>query len=134
MIRLLCSDSVSAWANTPVKINTSGLDTGQYRLYARDTIGNLSEPEAFVITTGLKNYKPIHLRLYPNPTNALITVESVTSELSTIEITSVNGQLFFSKKVEGTSHQLDLSSFQKGIYFITIRSRHFVATRKIIKL
>ena len=36
--------------------------------------------------------------------------------------------------MEGPTHQLDLSSFQKGVYFITIRSNDFVRTRKIIKI
>jgi predicted GH43/DUF377 family glycosyl hydrolase len=136
MIRLVYIDTVAALANAPVNIGRSGLDIGEYWLYARDTIGNLSEHVVLIITDiiGLKNYKPVHLRLYPNPTNTFITVESVTSELTSIEITSINGQLIFSKKVEGTSHQLDLSSFHKGIYFITIRSKQFVATRKIVKL
>ncbi len=37
-------------------------------------------------------------------------------------------------EMEGTSHQIDLSTFQKGVYFITIRSKDFATTRKIIKL
>jgi hypothetical protein len=36
--------------------------------------------------------------------------------------------------MEGTSHQLDLSSLQKGVYLISIRSKDFVTTRKVIKL
>ncbi len=31
------------------------------------------------------------------------------------------------------THKLDLSLFPKGVYFITIRSKDFVTTRKIIK-
>jgi hypothetical protein len=44
------------------------------------------------------------------------------------------GPILIRQEIEGTSHQLDLSSFQKGVYFITIRSKDFVTTRKIIKL
>jgi hypothetical protein len=136
MIRLVYIDSVTVMANTPVNIARSVLDIGEYWLYARDTLENLSEHKALIITDiiGLKNYKPSHVRLYPNPTNTLITVESVGSDLSSIEIVFLNGQLIFSEKLEGTSHQLDLSSFQKGIYFITIRSKQCVTTRKIVKL
>jgi len=36
--------------------------------------------------------------------------------------------------MEGTVHQIDLSSFKKGVYFITIRSKEYVTTEKIIKL
>lgn len=74
------------------------------------------------------------LSIYPNPTNTLLTIETGITYNYSIEFTSLNGQLLFSKEMEGTAHQLDLSSFQKGIYFITIRSKEFVTTRKIIKL
>jgi hypothetical protein len=46
----------------------------------------------------------------------------------------MNGQLIYSTKMKGTTLQIDLSPFQKGVYFITIRSEDFVTTRKVIKL
>ena len=79
-------------------------------------------------------YESKDLNIYPNPANTHITIETGVSELYTIRITSLNGQQIFSKEMEGPTHQLDLSSFQKGIYFITIRSKDFVTTRKIIKM
>ncbi|MBN2481350.1 MAG: hypothetical protein JXB19_06405 [Bacteroidales bacterium] len=44
------------------------------------------------------------------------------------------GQLLFSSEMEGTTHQVDLSSFQKEVFFNTLRTNDFVMTRKIIKL
>lgn len=38
------------------------------------------------------------------------------------------------KEMEGTTHQIDLSSFRKGVYFINIRAENFVTIRKIVKL
>ena len=35
--------------------------------------------------------------------------------------------------IEGTSHQIHLSPLQRGVYFITLRSKDFVTTRKIMK-
>jgi len=73
-------------------------------------------------------------RIYPNPTNNQLTIETEKSDLYSIEITSMNGQMIQSGTFTGTTHQIDLSSFQKGVYFITIRSRDFVTTRKVVKL
>ena len=39
----------------------------------------------------------------------------------------------YSGEMEGSSHQIDLSLFTEGIYFITIKSNDLVTTRKIIK-
>jgi len=72
--------------------------------------------------------------VYPNPANDLVTVKTMVFGLYSIEISSLNGQIVHSSNFSGTSHQLDLSSFQKGAYFITIRSKDFVTTRKIVKL
>ena len=78
--------------------------------------------------------KEKYLSVYPNPTYKLLTIETGQPVSQTIELTSLNGQLINSTRMEGTTLQLDLSSFEKGVYFITIRSKDFVTTRKIIKL
>jgi surface protein len=72
--------------------------------------------------------------IYPNPTKDLIYVDSKASSSYKIVITSLNGQLIISEIMGGAKSQFDLSSFQKGVYLITIRSKYFVATRNIVKL
>ena len=74
------------------------------------------------------------ITIYPNPTTNILTIETSQPGRHFIGITSLNGQLLYSDKIEGPTHQIDLSSFEKGLYFITIRSRDFVRTEKIIKL
>ena len=72
--------------------------------------------------------------IYPNPTNNLLTIETGMSGPYNIDIISLNGQLIFSEDMKGTLRQIDLSSFRKGVYFITIKSKDFVITKKTIKL
>jgi hypothetical protein len=74
------------------------------------------------------------LKIYPNPTNHLLTIETVNPNHYSIIITSLNGQQIHTGVMEGTTHHIDLSAFHKGVYFITIRSNDFVSTRKFIKL
>lgn len=73
------------------------------------------------------------VRIYPNPTSAALTIEAEIAGKCFIEIISPVGQLMFSDLMEGTAQQIDISSFRKGIYFITIRSKDFVKTEKVIK-
>jgi predicted GH43/DUF377 family glycosyl hydrolase len=85
-------------------------------------------------TTGINDFRSTsNIRVYPNPANDLLTIETDDPGQHTIEITSLNGQLLYSTLIEGPTHQIDLSTFQRGLYFITIRSRDFVKTEKIIK-
>lgn len=135
LIRGASIDSTVALANTPVEISLSGLDNGVYWLYARDSTENISEPEAFsIIGAGIGPISNENLRIYPNPTNELLSIETSYSGQQSFEITSLNGQQMLRGDIEGGFLQIDLSSFQKGAYFITFRSVDFVSTRKIIKL
>lgn len=83
---------------------------------------------------GIEGKSLSEISIYPNPTNSLLTIETVVADHYSIEITALNGQQILIGEMEGTSYQIDLSSFQKGVYFITIRSLDFVTTRKIIKM
>jgi len=71
--------------------------------------------------------------IFPNPVNDLLTVESAQEEIIGIKAISISGQELYRATPEGFRHQIDLSSFQKGVYLITIRSKDFVVTEKIIK-
>ena len=66
--------------------------------------------------------------------NILDDVFGSKVEHSGRSITELVRQQLLNAKLEGATHHLDLSSFQKGVYFITIRSKDFVTTKKIIKL
>jgi hypothetical protein len=86
-------------------------------------------------TTGIYDFRSTsNIWIYPNPVMDAITVETNDPGQYTIEITSLNGQLLYNTNMEGPTFQIDISSFEKGVYFITVRSRDYVRTEKIIKL
>lgn len=86
------------------------------------------------ISPGIDEYSFSGISVYPNPTYDFLHIENEQPGSLTVNISSLSGRLIYSKRLEGTSHQIDLASFHKGVYFITIRSKDFVTTRKIIKL
>jgi predicted GH43/DUF377 family glycosyl hydrolase len=90
--------------------------------------------ESMETTGGTDMYHTDRLIVYPYPTDGLINIKLVEPGEYVVNITSLNGQLVDSREIEESAHQFDLSSFRKGIYFITIRSNGFITTRKIIKL
>jgi hypothetical protein len=73
-------------------------------------------------------------RFYPNPTKKILTIETSISSPYNMQITSLNDQIIFSREFEGTSYHIDLNSFQKGVYIISVRSGDKVWKEKIIKL
>lgn len=127
-------------------IKSKEIDGIMYNAPALDYYGNarpLSEGDSVDIGAiesnigvGLKELKSGNdpAFLYPNPTHDLLTVQIAEPSFHLIEITSLNGQLLFSRKFQGHNHKIDLSFLQKGIYLITVSSRDYVRTEKIIKL
>ncbi len=135
IIQGACIDSVVAVANSPVDISLIGLDNELYWLYARDSTGNISKPKAFsIMGVGIEDTFVDQISIYPNPTVDILTIQTGKVGLYSIEINSLNGHILFSSGMKGTTQQIDLSFFRKGVYFITIRSKDFVKTEKIIKL
>ncbi|WP_340113883.1 BspA family leucine-rich repeat surface protein [Maribellus mangrovi] len=74
------------------------------------------------------------ISVYPNPTNGSITIETGSSGHCLINITTLNGQLLLSKKMEGIKDEIDLSFLGSGIYIVRISSEGAVRTDKLIKL
>jgi len=134
----LFRDSLAASANIPVEFATSDLNAGNYWLYAVDIYGIISEQPATVnVQSGsdvVKENTNEGISIFPNPAKELIIIETNKVGQYSIEINSINGQLIYSTRMDGSSHQIDLSSFRKGVYFITVKYEDFVTTKKIIKL
>jgi hypothetical protein len=100
-------------------------------LYALDWFESFSTGNS--LDTSFDPAEP-EIRIYPNPANSSLTIETGISGEYSIEIHSVNGQLVYDRILKGTIQYIDLSSFQKGVYFITIRTKQYTGTRKIVKL
>ena len=84
--------------------------------------------------TGREEKPASEVSVYPNPVHEFITIRTTHPEDLSIQITSPSGQLITRTEMHGSTLQLDLSSYRNGVYFITIRSRDFLSTKKIIKL
>jgi len=97
-------------------------------LIKTDANGNVAE------SSGVKDASDFGIHIYPNPANNLLTIQKDNTEPFSFEITSLNGQLIQSGTYAGQSQQIDISSFQSGVYIINIRSEDHSITQKFTKL
>lgn len=58
--------------------------------------------------------------IYPNPVSDQLKVSFNQSSLKKINITNLSGQIIFSEEINGADYNIDVSSFDSGIYFLTI--------------
>lgn len=94
-----------------------------------------------LIATGLKEpvginqIKHPNAQIYPNPFNDIIHIRQISSDIE-IQISNVFGQNVFSKKYTmNDHHQINLTSFVPGVYWLTIVDKEGIVmhAQKIIK-
>ena len=77
---------------------------------------------------------PQFLTCFPNPTHDMITVQTRETGAYSMELLSLTGQVIHRENFTGKSLRIDLSSYKKGVYFITVKDKNREATRRMIKL
>jgi hypothetical protein len=88
-----------------------------------------------VLPTGvMQSHVKNMISIYPNPVRDLLNIYTGSMEMHRVDISSIAGQILQSYNMDQAILQLDLSSFRKGVYFITLSSKDFVTTRKVLKL
>jgi|GEM_PF-3301716 len=77
----------------------------------------------------------LHVFIYPNPTNSTINIdleENVKS--ATVCLLDIAGRKMTESKITNNNHsQLDLSTFENGVYFVEVRENEKVFRTKLIK-
>ena len=59
------------------------------------------------------------LKISPNPSNGVFTVTSNTSDIKTIEVVNILGEVIDTRAVNGSINEtFDMTSFSAGMYFV----------------
>jgi bacillopeptidase F (M6 metalloprotease family) len=72
------------------------------------------------------------MSVYPNPANDILNINTTLQDYS-INLYSIQGQLIYEDVKLSGVHKLNLASFSKGVYLMTISSKDAQRTFKIIK-
>lgn len=58
------------------------------------------------------------VKVYPNPTKGMLTIENIPSTVKHLEIFNSTGQMMLQQNVNQTKIDIDLSGFPNGVYFV----------------
>ncbi|WCO02501.1 T9SS type A sorting domain-containing protein [Psychroserpens ponticola] len=97
-------------------------------------IQTINPDEEVLNVNDVSNQKP-ELDIYPNPSNEFINIE-VNENILEITVFSMTGQLVNSVKYDQNNSKLikmNISEFDQGIYFLSIKTSKSTFTEKIIK-
>ena len=115
--------------------NDAPVGDNYYRLIATDINGYQDYSKTIIINL---EYKKLNLRISPNPTADLITLDGLSdfSESLKANVYTADGQLKLSLDVRADSNkqQFDISELPSGLYFLSLREGNFVQNLKLIKL
>lgn len=72
------------------------------------------------------------LRIYPNPAQNKLILQSTTNNFDAVSISDINGRIVMNS-ANKNSNDIDVSTLKPGMYFITITSSEGNITKKFIK-
>jgi len=129
---------------SPSTFNCSNVGANTVTLTVTDNSGNVATGTATVTITDPSNFcglsvpefGDIKMRLYPNPTNGMVTVEfsrDVTAEK--IEVYSITGQLILSdtNKTAHSSRQFNMERFPSGVYLVKITTAQGTQVKRLMR-
>lgn len=80
--------------------------------------------------SGLEEQAEMFVKVYPNPTNGLVTINTNLSDIKTIQIIDLTGKVIIENGVNTT---FDLSSLSTGKYIVRIETANSVYRTSIVK-
>jgi len=138
--RWYCNGKLIPGANNYYYI--AGRKMGDYQVSIGNELGCFTRSDIVTIPTGdtgLDDVDPFEgLKIYPNPTNGLFTIEidnNIFGELM-IRIITENGKEVISLNLDKTTehflYEVDLSGQPQGLYIINLLIDKYFAARKVI--
>ena len=108
-------------------------EAGEYAVIV--TIDGGCSDTSDCVTFGFDNIEeitPLNVVLYPNPSSGLVNAQlSGLNGSALITVLDIKGSVVFSITTNNTNEQLDLTSVEKGVYFVQIKSDNALLTKKI---
>ncbi|MDP5077493.1 MAG: T9SS type A sorting domain-containing protein, partial [Nonlabens sp.] len=70
-------------------------------------------------------------KVYPNPTNDVITIASGQNDIEQINLYNMQGQMLLNKKTSSaTAVEVDLSAYASGIYLLKVNNSQTIRVVK----
>ncbi|TPD69941.1 T9SS type A sorting domain-containing protein [Flavobacterium microcysteis] len=135
---------IASLSVSPSTFNCTNVGANTVTLTVTDNNGNIATGTATVTITDPSNFCGLSVpefgdlktRLYPNPTNGMVTVEfsrDITAEK--IEVYSITGQLILSdtNKTTHSSRQFNMERFPSGVYLVKITTAQGTQVKRLMR-
>ncbi len=79
-----------------------------------------------------KHHKNNILKIYPNPTNNIVTIESSDLNINKINILDITGRTIYQEKEKSRKCIVNVNDYPKGIYLIKIEMNNQTIIKKLV--
>ncbi len=83
--------------------------------------------------TAVNEFAEKDISVYPNPTHGIVNLQFADHNIQKLSVSDIKGIQIIEKTTVQQNEIIDLSSYSKGIYFITIQTEKKTFTIKIVK-
>jgi len=117
-------------------VNLTGTATGGSVNFAIDpntNVASTEKPNVYGGTTDVESPIALEMKVYPNPTNGLFTLEVDAVGEYVVTIRDIAGRVLLRQTQTGLTVQMDISGYPAGLYLLTIDSGKQQSTIRIVK-
>ncbi|MEJ6734923.1 MAG: leucine-rich repeat domain-containing protein [Flavobacteriales bacterium] len=120
--------------NGATSFQYNATENGNYQVEAINDSGCVVLSESYNINSiDIKESALGRFMVYPNPTSSNATIQVPFAEEFNMELTNVLGEIVLSQKLVNTETVLQISEFNKGIYFINLFNEKGNQTLRFVK-
>jgi len=117
-----------------VRINELEINSADNKIYAATYGRGLWRSNVYDASLSVDEFNLTDFSLYPNPANDQVTLKWSKPEDVSVRIYNTLGKLvFYSKKLNILNgYNVDISNFEKGIYYVKLNSTYGELTKKLV--